>query len=220
MTLWQRIVWLASWIMPPIGMAGAYSVLAWSSETDNTGKAWMAVGFGFVLILWIVFRLAVEGAGVSRALAVGDAEKLLAITNKQLARKRSDAARAPYLIYKALAHDLRGEHAEALADATEAKPMNERDSLLAASVRAVALAELARVPEARAVVTEIDELAKKVDPRLKPLPHQWAQVARARVLAAEGRKAEADAVLDKLLGDIRSGAGIRARAEALRAVTK
>ena len=73
---------LASWILPLVGMAIAYSVLAWSSDTDNTGKAWMAVGFGFVVVIWVVFRILVDQTALARAVATGDAARILAITDK------------------------------------------------------------------------------------------------------------------------------------------
>lgn len=219
MTTWNRIVWLSSWVLPPVGMALAYTILAWSSETDNTGKAWMAVGFGFVLILWIVFRIAVDGAGVSRALAVGDSDRLMTIVNKQLARRTSEPSRAPFLIYKAIAHEQRGEHAEAVAAVSEAKPVNDRDALLGASVRAIALVETGKPAEARALVGEIETRSQKVDRRLQPMPHHYAHLARARILAAEGDRAGAEAELDKVINDIRTGAALRAQALSLRGVT-
>ena len=91
------------------------------------------------------FRLAVEGAGLSRALAVGDADKVLAITNKQLARRGNDQVRAPYLVHQALAHELRGDAAAALASAESAKPVTPADKLLQTSVRILALVEAGKI---------------------------------------------------------------------------
>jgi len=217
--LWNRVVWIASWVLPPALMAVAYTVLALTSETDRSGDAWMAIGFAFVLILWLVFRVAVEGAGLSRALAVGDAEKLMEISTKQLGRRKGDGARAPYLVYKALAHELRGEHAEAEATVREAKPMKEVHALLATSVHIIALVELGRAGEARPLVaSELEPRATRVDRRLEPMAHHYAHLARARVLASEGKRTEANAELSKVIDDIRAGTALRARATNLRVV--
>lgn len=217
--LWNRVVWIASWVLPPALMAVAYTVLALTSETDRSGDAWMAIGFSFVLILWLVFRVAVEGAGLSRALAVGDAEKLMEISTKQLARRRGEGARAPYLVYKALAQELRGEHADAEATVREAKPMKDVHALLATSVRIIALVELGRAGEARPLLDgDLEPRAKRVDRRLEPMAHHYAHLARARVLAAEGKRDQANAELAKVIDDIRTGTALRARATSLRVI--
>lgn len=214
--LWARIVWLSSWALPPLLMAGAYTILALTSETDRSGKSWMAIGFAFVLILWLVFRIAVESAGISRALAVGDSDRLLAIATKQLRRRTGDGSRAPFLVYKALAHETQGAHAEALAAAEQAKPVRDTHSLLATAVRMLSLVELGRTADARALAVQLDTLATRVDRRLDVMPHHYAHLARARLLAAEGKRAEADAELTKLIDDIRTGPALRERAKSLR----
>ncbi|HTL37685.1 MAG TPA: hypothetical protein VL326_31355 [Kofleriaceae bacterium] len=216
--LWAQIVWLASWILPPILMAGAYTILALTSDTDTTGKAWMAIGFCFVLVLWLVFRIAVESAGLARALSMGDTDRIHAIVGKQLRHRRNDAARAPYLIYKAVAHELKGEHADALAAASSAKPEPERvgQALLALSVRIHSLVELGRTSEAQPLLDELDTLAKRVDRRLDPMPLHYAHVARARLLAADAKTSDASAELSKVIDDIRAGEAVREHARALR----
>jgi hypothetical protein len=209
----KRLARIVSWIGPPIGMSIAYTVLALTSDTDNTGKAWMAIGFGFVLVLWLVFRIAVEGAGLSRALALGDSDKLLAIADKQLARRPGDPR---YLVYKALAHEMRGERAEAAAAIADAKPENDPLALLAASVRVSLAADSGDLAGARKLVDEqLEPLAAKVDRRLQITSHHHAHLARARLYAAEGRKDEARAELRKVSDDIRAGAALRDRAKAL-----
>lgn len=214
--LWAQIVWLASWILPPILMAGAYTILALTSDTDTTGKAWMAIGFCFVLVLWLVFRIAVESAGLSRALSVGDTARIHAIVAKQLRHRRKETARAPYLIYKAVAHELKAEHEDALAAATTAKPERETQTLLALAVRIHSLVELGRAADARPLLGELDALAKRVDRRLDPMPHHYAHIARARLLAADDKPSDASAELSKVIDDIRAGQAVREHARALR----
>jgi hypothetical protein len=214
--VWARIVWTASWILPPSLLAGAYTVLALTSNTTLARKSWMAIGFAFALTLWLVFRNAVESAGLARALAVGDAERLLAIANCQLRRRRGDASRAPYLVYKALAHELQRQPTEALAAATEAKPVRDIHSLLALAVRISSLVDLGRTADARSLTTDLDALTSRVDRRLYPTPHHYAHLARARLFAAEGNAAAADAELANVIDDIRAGVALRERAQALR----
>jgi hypothetical protein len=211
----ERVKSIASWIAPPILMSLCYTILALTSETDTTGKAWMAIGFMFVLILWMTFRLAVEGAGLSRALAVGDAEKVLSITKKQLAKRSNDQVRAPYLIHEALAHELRGDFSAALTSAEAAKPVAPADKLLQTAVKMLALVDANRAGEARALVTELDERAVATDRRLQIFAHHYAHLARARVLLAEGQGDAARPELAKITDDIRAGHAIRARARKL-----
>jgi hypothetical protein len=207
---------LATWILPPLGMSIAYSVLAWSSNTDNTGKAWMAVGFGFVVVIWLVFRILVEQTALARAVASADTDRILAITDKQLARRRGDAKRAPFLVYGALAHETRGEHARALEQLAEAKPAEAGLQLLAAAVRVLALVETGDVVAARRVVNEeLEPRAAKLDVRLHAAPHIHANLARGRLLLAQGARDDAKRMLQKVIDDIRAGAATRTRAREL-----
>jgi hypothetical protein len=207
---------LASWIVPPVGMAIAYAVLAWSSNTHNTGKAWMAVGFGFVLVVWLVFRILVEQTALARAVASGDSARTLAITDKQLARRRGDAARGPFLVYRAYAQESRGEHAATLATLAEAHPVDPGLQLLAAALRVLALVETGAVAEARRVASEeLEPRAAKLDVRLHAAPHIQANLARGRLLLAEGARDEARAQLRRVVDDIRASHALRERAKAL-----
>jgi hypothetical protein len=214
--LWARIVWLASWLLPPTLMAGAYTILVLTSDMAIMGKAFTAIGFAFVLVLWLVFRIAAESAGLSRAISIGDSDRVLAIANKQLRHRRGDAQRAPYLIYAAVAHNQKLDHASALAAALAAKPARDGQVLLALSVQMLSLLGLDRTTEARPLAAELDKLAQRVDRRLDPMPHHYAHLARARLLAADGNTAAADAELSRVTDDIRAGAALRERAKALR----
>lgn len=213
MSRWVR---LASWVLPLVGMAIAYTVLAWSSDTDNTGKAWMAIGFGFVVVIWIVLRILVDQTALARAVSSGDAARILAITDQQLARRRSDAARAPFLVYRAFAQEGQGDYAAALATLRDARPVDGGLLLLAAALRVLALVETGAVGEARRVVTEeLEPRAAKLDLRLHAAPHIHANLARGRLLLAEGKRDEARAALRRVIDDIRSGNVLRERARAL-----
>ncbi|HEY5928438.1 MAG TPA: hypothetical protein VIV11_42420 [Kofleriaceae bacterium] len=207
---------LASWIVPPLAMSIAYGVLAWSSNTDNTGKAWMAVGFGFVVVIWLVLRVLVEQTALARAVASGDAARILAITDKQLARRRGDAARAPHLVYRAFAQESRGEHAAALATLADARPADPGLRLLAAALRVLALVDTGDPAAARRTLTdEVEPLAGKLDTRLHAAPHIYANLARGRVLLAEGAHEEARVQLERVVDDMRAGNAVRTRAREL-----
>jgi hypothetical protein len=207
---------LASWILPLIGMAIAYAVLAWSSETDNTGKAWMAIGFGFVVVIWIVFRILVDQTALARAVAANETARILAITDKQLARKRGDAARAPALVYRAYAQESRGEHAAALTTLADAKPTDGGLQLLAAALRVLALVETGDLAAARRVCDEeVEPRAAKLDLRLHAAPHIHANLARGRLLLAEGQRDQARMQLKRVIDDIRAGNPLRTRAREL-----
>jgi hypothetical protein len=212
----SRLIRIASWIFPLVGMALAYSVLAWSSETDNTGKAWMAVGFGFVVVIWLVFRILVEQTALPRAVASGDAARILSITDKQLARKRGDAARGPFLVYRAFALESRGDHRGVLDTLAAAKPVEPALQLLAAALRVLALVEIDDVAGARRVLDgELEPLAAKLDARLHAAPHIHANLARGRLLLAEGAREEASTQLQKVVDNIHAGNAVRTRAREL-----
>lgn len=209
---------LASWIVAPLCMALAYAVLAWSSQTDTSGKAWMALGFGFVLVIWFVFRILVEQTALARAVSAGDAARILAITEAKLARRRADPARSRFLVYRAFAQEAQREHAAALATLAEAKPAEPGLQLLAAALRVLALVETSDVAGARRVANEdLAPLAAKLDPRLHAAAHIHANLARGALLAAEGAHGEARTQLSRVIDDIRTGSAVRARARDLAA---
>jgi len=208
---------LASWLVPGM-MILAYIVLMITSETDNTGKAWMAIGLAFVLVLWWLFRLLSEHAAMARAVAVGDADRVLELAGNQLARRRGDAARAPFLVYRALAHEIRGDWERALAEADAARPGGAAGrswELLAATVRIAALVETGKVEQARELLDrEVEPRAKELDPRTNASALVLATLARGRVLCAEGSGDAALAQLERVIDDVRAGSSARAVAHA------
>jgi hypothetical protein len=140
--IWQV---MSRWAVP-VMMTLAYVFLAATSDTNTTGKTWMGVGLGFVLVVWFVFRGLTETAALSRALGIGDVTRLSALADRQLARKRRPADRAPFLVARGFALQLRGEFAAALAALDEARPGPDLVPL-ASVVRISALIELGRPAE-------------------------------------------------------------------------
>jgi tetratricopeptide (TPR) repeat protein len=190
--VWQFI---ASWFVPVI-MAMAYVVLALTSETDATGWAWMSIGLAFVLVLWWMFRILTKSAAMTRAMAVGDADRIAEIDARPLAR--------------AVAHELRGEWAPALTALESAVLKKPRDRVLAGTLRVAALVETGEVAKAREALEALAPDLARLNPRLDAQSHLEANLAKGRVLAAERANAEALVVLQKVIDDIRTGQRTRA----------
>jgi len=207
--LWRS---LSRWAVP-VMMAGAYALLAVTSETDVAGKSWMAVGFGFVLVVWFVFRALTETAALSRALSVGDTVRLFELAARYLPRKRRPADRAPFLVGRALAHQLRGEFTEALAALAEARPSPELQPL-ARAVRIGALVELGRPVdeaagvEARTTVAPVASAVPVVPAARRSLALTW--LAEAELAWRDHQLEVAAPLFARVIDDIRAGGATRA----------
>ncbi len=212
---WVESAWrfLQVWGVP-IGMTGAYLVLMSTSDTDNTGKAWMAVGLGFVFVIWFVFRLLTQNAALARAIDNGDADRILAVSAKFLSTHRADKARAPYLVAQAFAHELRSEWPQALASLDAAKlsalpaAPRVRWELRVASTRIAALLGTGKLAEARTVLER--DLRPDANHPVHSDAYLAANLAAGRVLAAEGNRTEAATRLARITADIRASAAMRA----------
>jgi hypothetical protein len=195
---------VSSW-MVPISVTCAYAFMMLTADTDSSVDramriAWMSLGLAFVLVVWWVIKLLVADAAISRAVEVGDADRLRELLAGKLGRSRDGA------VYRALAHDLSGEW-RAVIDALDARgdaPPKLR--VLAATLRATALVELGDVAAARAALATVrariysDELLVRL------------AAARAALAAGDdGARAE----LARIADDVRSGARVRATARAL-----
>jgi len=188
---------LSRWAVP-VMMSLAYLLLAVTSDTDATGKTWMGVGLGFVMVVWFVFRGLTETAGLSRAISVGDTARLFELADRQLARRRKPADRARFLVARGLGHQLRGEFAEALAALDGVAPAPELVPL-AQAIRIGAGVELGRpADELRALVVSA--------PRAPAL----AWLAEGEIAWRAGDLDTAAARLARVINDIRVGSAIRA----------
>jgi tetratricopeptide (TPR) repeat protein len=189
---------IASWFVP-VTMTIAYVLLALTSETDLIGWAWMSLGLAFVLVLWWMFRALTHTASMARAIAVGDAERVLEIDDAPL--------------YRAVAHELRAEWTQALRALAEATPRSARDQVLAVTTKIAALVETGEVARARDVLdTELANPLAKLNPRMDAASHIAALLARGRVLTAERSHDDALALLQQVIDDIRTGSSTRALA--------
>jgi hypothetical protein len=187
---------LSRWAVP-VMMTLAYVLLALTSDTDTTGKAWMGVGLGFVMVVWFVFRALTESAALSRALRIGDTARLFALADRHLARKRRPADRVPFLVARGLAHQLRGEFAEALAAVEGIEPPPDLQAL-AQVVRIGALIEL-RQPVAPLPGRAAGRLSSALD---------W--LAEGQIAWQAGALDTAAARCAQVIDDVRAGSAIRA----------
>ena len=202
----------------PVGMGIAYAMLIWSADTDTTGKAWLSIGYAFVLVIWFVLSYLMTTAALARAIDVADVARLKDVSDRALRSRRSDKARAPYLVARAIAHELGGAHTEAIAALDEAKldalPAGKRAGwqLRATSTRIAALVGLGQVSLARAA------LDAELPPDAPRPAHSDAALLAAlsagRVLAAEGKRDDAAKKLRSVIDDVRATAAMRAGAQA------
>jgi tetratricopeptide (TPR) repeat protein len=188
---------VASWFVPVI-MTMAYVVLALTSETDASGWAWMSIGLGFVYVLWWTFRMLTKSAAMSRAVAVGDADRVAEIDKRPL--------------HAAVAFELRGDWARTLEAVRRAHPKKPRDQVAAAMTEISALVETGEIAKARAVLDAIQPTLAKLNERLEGASHIAARLAKGKVLACERANTEALAVLQKVIDDVRTGQRTRATA--------
>lgn len=197
---------LARWLVPSM-MLLAYAFMAATAETDSTGQAWLALGFAFVLVLWFVVRFLTSSAAVSRALAVGDADRIFEIAGRELAG-RTGKSRGKWLYAIAFAHETRGSWDDALEWSGKAAEAGVQGDLVAklAAVRVAALVELGRAAEAREVFAASLASAKGFE--LDSL----ARVSDARIAWAEKTPEAASPLLKRVIDDIRAGSFTRATA--------
>jgi hypothetical protein len=193
---------LATWVVP-LMMAGAYCVLIATSDVHTSGALWESGGFVLVLVFWFAFRILTRRGALARAIAVGDHGRIL-----ELAETPTD---------RAIAYELRGDWPAVLREVDGAQPRTPSEHVITAALRIHGLVETGDVARAREVLDrDIEPRTKQLDPRLHAPALARAQLARGRVLAAEGRAAEADAVLQRLIDDVRTRDTVRAAARAIK----
>ncbi|TMQ09362.1 MAG: hypothetical protein E6J90_00850 [Deltaproteobacteria bacterium] len=187
---------LSRWAVP-VMMTLAYAFLALTSETNTTGKAWMAAGLVLVMVVWFTFRALTTSAALSRALSVGDIAKLFELAEQPLARRGRPPRRARFLVARGLAHLLRGEHAAALAALDEAPPPPDLQSL-ATTLRIVLLIELHRP-------VDPTDLAVRA-----PRAPWLAWLADGLLAWRADRFDDAAPLLARVTDDVRAGSALRA----------
>ena len=157
-------------------------------------------------------------------MAVGDADRMLEIVERELAGRRR--GRAKLLAARAFAYEVRGAWADALAAADDARaavdgelpePVHGFYAARLAAVRVAALVATGKLDEARA--TYDGELARldiahggALVQRQRAELAGVARLAAARIALASGDTARARELLQLVIDDIRAGAFQRAGA--------
>jgi hypothetical protein len=197
-------------------MTSAYIFLAYASDTSNGAKIWMFGGLVFVMLLWWIFRRVTLYASLARALAVGDADHLILLADEQLARRSAPDSRAPFLVYRGLALELRGEWEATLATLHEAgEPKDATLRRLAAAARIAALVETREIGRAKEIFER--ELAPSRallgGPRDVGGPTDLVvRLAEGRICVAAGEYLRGQMLLGTIIADIRAGSAMRATA--------
>lgn len=111
---------LTGWPVP-VFLILLFASLISTSDAPPAGIAATYLGLGLVLLLWGVFREYSIHAEIARFLAIGTGETARKAVEAQLA-KRSARRRGPFLIYRAMAHELLGDWGAIEADLADAKP--------------------------------------------------------------------------------------------------
>ena len=209
---------MATWGVP-IMMGGVYLVLAITSNASTTAKAWMAIGFAFVVVIWTLVRFFMKQAGLTRALSVGDTARVLELTARD-ARSTNAAIRTRALINQAVAHDHAGDPAATLAalanvEITSLSPAQRSVyATLAGSARIGATLASGATAEARRLLdTVIVPASAALDPRMHPTAHLHVALSIGRIVAAEGNTADARLTLQSVIDDIRATPALREMAK-------
>lgn len=111
---------LTGWPVP-VFLILLFAALMSTSDAPPAGIAATFLGLGLVLLLWGVFREYSIHAEIMRSLAIGTGETARMAAEAQLA-KRSARRRGPFLVYRAMAHELLGNWEAIEADLADAKP--------------------------------------------------------------------------------------------------
>ena len=205
---------LSRWAVP-VMMTAAYALLVATSETDTTGKAWMAAGLVLVMIAWFTFRALADAAALARALSVGDTERLLALADRGLCHRRArlPAIRARFLVARGLAHLLRGEFPAARTALDAAEPAPDLQPL-AATLRLIVQVELAARETAGPAAPRGDrpDTSGALDtfPVAAPRAPWLAWLADGLRAWRTGQLDAATSLLTRVTDDIRTGSALRA----------
>jgi hypothetical protein len=206
----------------PLMLAACFWALV--ATSDARGLAvWVALGaFVIVLGLWGGFRELALHASATRMIGGGQPDELIALAERQLEWRVRERGKAPFRIYLAWGHFLRGELDEA-DRALKAAPGRKTWDVLWASAKIAVLVERGTggmvairtiepgtVTEARAVYDQY------MVPALRGAPAAGIKLladdASAKIRFAEGDLAGARPLLEKLCNDIRLGPATRGMA--------
>jgi hypothetical protein len=203
---------LDTWVIPLV-LVLTWVMLFASSNVRGIPAVITLFAFGLVVVMWRAYRELRVHASASRHAAQGEPDELLALADKEIARRWFPKSRVPFHIYRSIAYQQRGEWAQArkALEAAELAKMGSRTrrswGMLHDAQRINLLAEEGDAAGARRVLE--DQLL----PALRFVPGAGARViadeAEARVLLAERRFDAALPTYEKLAKDVRLGPSTR-----------
>jgi len=204
-------------VIAPIGLATVY---AWFIYTSQAGRiAEVMSGMFFVALIWMWFwmrRLRVH-AGASRLAAIGRPDELLAMVDKELARRITHGTRAPMHVFAAMAHNMKGDPAAA-RKSLEASGITPGGKYQRSWQFLWAAADI----HARTALGDVEGAKKTYAKAIAPMRAMAmsgvelvALEAEARIKLAEGDAASARKLVAPLVKDVRLGPGARGQLHAL-----
>ena len=207
----KRLFHITDGIVIPLIIVSAFALLFIEGQPRGVAAVMFVLATAVMIGLWNLMRELRAHASATRAAAVGDPDELIQIANEQIARRLTQRSRAPFYVYLALAHEQRGDWADAIAAldrALEYRPLKPAWRLLAACARTGVLVEQGDAAGARKVY---DAQVLPASQRLSgPGAKLLALEAEARVRFAEGDVAGAAPLFQRMSSDIRLGPATRA----------
>ena len=200
---------IAGWLVPTV-LTGVYIGLIEVMDASFGVSMIALAGLAMVLLLWFFFRELATHAALSRLVAVGEPDELVAKARNAIDHRFTRRGKLPFRIYEAIGLGLRGQWREslaALADLGAGGAAGWR--LYAAAARIAALTELGDAPAARAVLDgEVAPLAR----RAGAAGHIVMRDCEARVAFAENARSVARPLFRAIADDVRLGPAQRATA--------
>lgn len=196
-----------SWAVPVV-LVLAYLFLVYNLQTSLSISLLVFAGGAVVMCVWFLFRGLAAHAAISRGIAIGEPDEVVARARAAIDHRFTRRAKLPFRVYEAIGLGLRGQWEQSLEaiDAIGAVPDKWR--LLAGVAQIAAATELADAAKARKALDEITPLAT----RLGRAADLTLRECRARVRFVEGDLAGAGPLFRALADDIRLGPAPRAAA--------
>jgi hypothetical protein len=202
----KRLLAVLDNIVIPGILVLTWVILYLTSNVRGIAAAVVAGAFLMVVFLYVTYRELRTHAGASRMAANGEADDLLELADRQIARRWTERGRLPFHIYRSIALEAKGDLVGARRALEPAAAARGSWAVLRAAQR-VGLAP--HPAEARAIYEE------ELVPAVRAAPGAGSEIlaaeAHAKVLLGEGRFEEARPIFEKLAKDVRVGATVRAR---------
>ncbi len=209
----KRVFHITDGVVIPLIIAAAFALLFIEGQPKGVAAIMFILATAVMIGLWNLMRELRAHASATRFAAIGEADELIAFAKEEIERRYTDRSRAPFWVYLALGHQLRGDPdaaSGALDTAEEFRSLKPAWRLLAATARVGLLVERGDAAGARAYYEQ--RIATPAQRMSGPGVRLLAAESEARVRFAEGDVAGARPMFEKMCGDIRLGPSTRALA--------